>query len=142
MEGYIIANKSCNSSCPQFSWLGDECITWEMVIYILEVVGASEERGARGTHATEVGSSSLACLSRALRSLQRVTPKRLLRGLAIRQSLMVLLKFRYKEKKILKMYNEIMGKTFPEDPIRTLNLFDGAKKSLQLARCQSFPKTS
>ena len=99
MEGYIIANKSCNSSCPQFSWLGDECITWEMVIYILEVVGASEERGARGTHATEVGSSSLACLSRALRSLQRVTPKRLLRGLAIRQSLMVLLKFRYKEKK-------------------------------------------
>ena len=40
------------------------------------------------------------------------------------------------------MYNEIMGKIFREDPIPTLNLFDEAKKSLQLARCQSFPKTS
>lgn len=31
LEGYIIVNESSNSPCPQFSWLGDECITWEMI---------------------------------------------------------------------------------------------------------------
>ena len=89
------------------------------------MVGAKKNGG---THVREIGPYSKACLSRALRSFLRVTSKRLLRRLKIRQLLvkMASLTFRYKEK-ILKMYNEIMGKTFREDPIRTLNLFMGRK---------------
>ena len=66
----------------------------------MEVVGA-RKNGARGTHTREVGPSSLACLSRALRSFQRVTSKGLLLRLKIRQLLMKIasLKFRCKGKK-------------------------------------------
>ena len=140
-----------------------------------QALGSGErkkERGARETHAREVGPSSLACLSRAVRSFLRVTSKRLLHNLKIwpglleawlvltsvkyhgnlyiliplnqrlaltrlratgpRQLLvkMASLKFRWKEKKNPKNIYEIMGKTFREDPIQTLNLFDEAKKSL------------
>ena len=43
---------------------------------------------------------------------------------------MASLKFRYKAKENPENVYEIMGKTFREDPIQTLDLFDGAKKSL------------
>ena len=62
--------------------------------------GRKKERGARGTHVKEKGPYSKACLSRPLRSFLRVTSRRLLRRLKIRQLLvkMASLTFRYKEK--------------------------------------------
>ena len=103
-----------------------------------EVVGL-RKKGVRKGHTKEEGPSSLALLSHVLRFFLRITSKRLLRRLKIGHLLvkMASLKFWYKEK-ILRMYNEIMGKTFWEDLIRILNVFMGRKISM-IGEMPKFP---